>query len=364
MDKLLQARKEIDEIDAQMAELFCRRMNASAEVAKYKQENGLAVFDEKREQEVIEKNALRVESETLKSYYISYIKNLMNLSKNYQHFLLEGMKIAYNGVPGAFGYIAAEKIFPDGLPVSYGDFAAAYAAVENGDCDCAVLPIENSYAGDVTQVMDLMFFGSLHVSGIYDLEVVQNLVGTKDATIADVRKVISHPQALGQCAEYLKLHGYEICEATNTAVAAKSVAQNNDKSVAAIASESAAGLYGLRVLEKAINKSGTNTTRFAVFTRAKPVNTENDNHFVMFFTVNNEAGSLGKAVSIIGEHGFNLQALKSRPTKDLNWEYYFYVEGRGNIGGENGQIMVSRLSKVCRSVKVAGSFGREIKLSV
>jgi chorismate mutase/prephenate dehydratase len=84
----------------------------------------------------------------------------------------------------------------------------------------------------------------------------------------------------------------------------------------------------------------------------------------MFFTVNNEAGSLGKAVSIIGEHGFNLQALKSRPTKDLNWEYYFYVEGRGNIGGENGQIMVSRLSKVCRSVKVAGSFGREIKLSV
>lgn len=363
MDKLLNARNEIDSIDAQMAELFCRRMKASAEVAKYKQENGLAVFDAKREEEVINKNAQRVEDDTLKSYYISYIKNLMNLSKNYQHLLLEGMRVAYSGVPGAFGYIASEKIFPDGVAVPYSDFASAYTAVENGECDCAVLPIENSYAGDVAQVMDLMFFGSLHVSGIYDLEIVQNLVGTKDANVSDVKKVISHPQALSQCAEYLKLHEYETHEVSNTAVAAKSVADGNDKTVAAIASESASELYGLKVLERAINKSSTNTTRFAVFTRAKQKSSESDNHFVMFFTVNNEAGSLGKAVSIIGEHGFNLQALKSRPTKELNWQYYFYVEGNGNIGGENGEIMVSRLSKVCKSVKVAGSFGREIKLN-
>jgi len=363
MDKLQKAREEINEIDAQMAELFCKRMKASKEVAQYKKENGLPVFDAKREQQVIDKNCTLVEDEVLKSYYISYLKNLMKLSKNYQHLLLEGMKVAYSGVPGAFGYIAARKIFPDGNPVSYSDFASAYAAVESGECDCAVLPIENSFAGDVTQVMDLMFFGSLHVSGIYDLEIVQNLVGNKDASIADIKKVISHGQALSQCADYIKLHGFESEEVSNTAVAAKSVSENPSKDIAAIASADAAELYGLKILERGINQSSTNTTRFAVFTRAKPADTENDNHFVMFFTVNNEAGSLGKAVSIIGEHGFNLQALKSRPTKDLNWDYYFYVEGRGNIGGENGQIMVQRLTKVCRSVKIAGSFGREIKLN-
>jgi len=362
MDKLQKAREIINRVDKEMAKLFCERMEAAKLVAEHKREVGMPIFDAKREAEVIEKNSQLVENDEYKAFYVNYIKSVMDISKNYQHKVLEGARIAYSGVEGAFAHIASKHIFPDGNLLSYESFEAAYNSVVNGECDCAVLPIENSYAGEVAQVTDLMFEGSLFVNGIYDLQIIQNLLGTIDSEMSDITTVISHPQALGQCSEYIRKKGLTSVQASNTAMAAQKVSEDNNKSVAAIASRETAKLYGLKVLDHHINTSNTNTTRFAVFSRVEnTAPTRND--FILLFTVNNEAGALAKAINIIGKYGFNMKALRSRPIKDVNWQYYFYVEAEGDIAGKIGEVMISELSECCDMVKVAGRFSGETILS-
>jgi chorismate mutase/prephenate dehydratase len=362
MSKLEEARKIINEVDCAMAELFAKRMKAVETVAEYKKERGLPVLDAAREEEVLRRNAAYIEDEGLQSYYVNFLKSNMAISRRYQRRLLEGMRVAYSGVPGAFADIAARKIFPDANALPYKDCKEAYEAVVSGECDCAVLPIENSYAGDVTQVMDLAFFGNLSITGIYDMEITQNLVGLEGATLTDIKEVYSHPQGLGQCADYIRDHGFIAHEASNTAVAAKKVAEEGKKEIAAIASIETAALYGLKVLDKSINAASINSTRFAVFTRFPNRNAAKDNYFVMNFTVKNEAGSLGKAISAIGDCGFNLRALKSRPSKDLIWEYYFFAEGEGNINSSEGEKMIAELQKHCSNLKIVGCFEKEQKL--
>lgn len=362
MTELDLARQSINEIDKEMAKLFEERMKAVKKVAEYKREYGLQVVDSKREAEIIEKNSKLINDESLKQYYINFLQSNMDISKNYQHRILEGMKVAFSGVEGAFANIAAKKVFPDALAVAFPDFKSAYNSVVSGECDAVILPIENSHNGDVGQVMDLAFFGPLFINGVYDISVVQNLLGVKGATIDDIKTVVSHPQALGQCAKYIKKHGFETIEAVNTAVAAKQVAELGKYDIAAIASEEAGEKYGLKKLKAHINESNNNTTRFAVFSRTAKSQSESDNHFIMLFTVTNEAGSLGKAISIIGDNGFNLKALKSRPTKELIWDYYFFVEGEGNINSEQGKKMLSALKTKCSVLKVLGNFEKEILL--
>jgi len=362
MTELEIARKQINDIDKKMAELFSERMKAVRTVAEYKREHGIKVTDSAREAEVIERNSALIEDNELKSYYINFLQNNMEISKSFQHRLLEGMKIAFSGVEGAFANIAVNKIFPDSSAVAYPDFKSAYDSVVNGECDCVVLPIENSYNGDVGQVMDLAFFGSLHINGVYDIGIVQNLLAVKGTSIDDIKTVISHPQALGQCAEYIKKHRFNTEEAVNTAVAAKMVSELNRNDIAAIASDEAAEKFGLKKLEAHINESNSNTTRFAVFSRSAKSPSLQDEHFIMLFTVRNEAGALGKAISIIGDNGFNLKALKSRPTKELVWNYYFYAEGEGNINSQAGKKMLDLLKTQCSEIRVIGYFEKEISL--
>lgn len=362
MTKLEQAREIISSVDKQMASLFEQRMQAAEQVAAYKQAHGLQIFDPVRERALLERNEALIENEAYRSYYVSFLQHTMDLSKSYQRRLLEGMRVAYSGVKGAFAEIAAGKVFPDATAVPYADFAAAYKAVERDECDVAILPIENSYNGDVGQVMDLAFFGSLHINGIYELEVTQNLLALPGTRLQDVREVISHPQALGQCAEYIRRYGWKETQAVNTAVAARTVAASGRGDLAAIGSVEAGELYGLEKLEGHIEESSGNTTRFAVFARSAKAPAAGEDHFVMTFTVGNEAGALGKAVSVIGEKGFNLKALKSRPTKNLSWDYYFFVEGEGNVHSPEGKEMIACLSDCCKSVKVLGSFDKEIKV--
>jgi len=360
MTKLDEARQIINEVDSKIAELFERRMYAAKMVAEYKQERGLPIFDAAREAQVIEKNSALIKNEALRSYYISFQQHVMDVSKAYQHRLLEGMRVAYSGVPGAFAEIAAKKAFPDATAVPYADFASAYKAVENGECDCAMLPVENSNNGDVGQVMDLAFFGDLHINGMYELPVTQNLLALPGANVSSIKEVISHPQALGQCAEYISRHGWNEIQAVNTAVAAKMVAESGRTDIAAIGSVDAAENYGLIVLEPHIETDSSNTTRFAIFSKSAKNPSPTDARFVMSFTVNNEAGSLGKAVSVIGQYGFNLRALKSRPTKKLSWDYYFFVEGDGNIYSDKGREMLEKLNECCNEVTVIGSFEKEL----
>jgi chorismate mutase/prephenate dehydratase len=179
----------------------------------------------------------------------------------------------------------------------------------------------------------------------------------------DIRTVVSHPQALGQCAPYIRRHGWEQSEAVNTATAAMEVAKNGERSVAVIASYETAELYGLRVLEKRINESGTNTTRFAVFTKNILPPQESDDRFIIFFTVKNTAGALLRAIEAIGQAGFNLKSLKSRPTKEANWDYYFFAEGEGSLATSRGKDMLASLGEVCGSIKILGSFDREKPLN-
>ena len=231
MDSLQQARLDINEIDKEMAALFERRMRAAKVIAEYKKERGLQIYDAQRERAVIEKNSAYIEDYDIRSYYVRFLDDVMAVSKQYQESVISGVKIAYSGVEGAYADIAAKRIFPYGRQISYPDFRSAYEAVVSGECECCVLPLENSYAGEVGAVMDMLFQGSLYVNGVYSLRIVHNLLGVDGADIGDIQRVVSHPQALAQCAGYIRGHGWEIVEYANTAKAAKAVRDSGDKSV-------------------------------------------------------------------------------------------------------------------------------------
>ena len=354
-NKLEEARNIINEVDSQMVQLFIKRMRVAEMVYEHKKEFGLPIFDPQREDAVIEKNTAQIEDDVLKGYYIDYIKHLMSVSRAYQYRMQNGLKVAYSGVEGAFAHIAAGRIFPESNRVSCRDFKAAYDSVVNGECDVAVLPIENSYAGEVGQTIDLIFSGDLFINGIYELEIHQNLLGIPGATMTDIKKVTSHPQALAQCHDYITLKGLDAEESSNTAVAAKMVAESNDKTLGAIASVETAEIFGLEVLEANINKSGENTTRFAGLSKVQ-ANSSTLSSSVLMFTVKHEAGSLANAISIIGKYGYNMTALRSRPLKKHSWQYYFYIEVDGTIATDNGEKMIDELNLVCDRLKVAGTF--------
>ena len=356
MENLLEeARKIINDVDTQMAELFVKRMRAAEMVHEHKKKMGLPILDQARERAVIERNTKRIEDEVLKGYYIDYLKNVMSISRAYQYRMQNGLKVAYSGVEGAFAHIAAGRIFPESQRISCRDFKAAYESVVNGENDVAVLPIENSYAGEVGQTIDLIFSGSLFINGIYELEIHQNLLGVPGSSAEDIKKVISHPQALSQCHDYIKSRALETEEANNTAVAAKQVALAKDKHIGAIASVETAEIYGLTVLQQNINKSSENTTRFAVLSRVQ-ANSPSLANSVLMFTVKHEAGSLANAISIIGKFGYNMTALRSRPLRKHSWQYYFYIEIDGSTDTAEGKQMLEELNKVCDQLKVVGTF--------
>ncbi len=362
MNELEDTRKRIGVLDAEMARIFVERMKLVEDVAEYKKRNGLPVHDSVREAAVLERNLQLVDDPVLREYYTPFIKGMMGYASAYQERLLEGMKIAYCGVPGAFAHIAARRLHPTARLIPYQDFESAYKACENGEVDASILPLENSFAGEVGSVMDMAFSGSLFVNKMIDLEVCQNLLGIPGATKDGVRKVVSHQQALAQCSRYIRERGLEVIEVSNTAVAAQRVAELADPSVCAIASAEAAALYGLEVLERHINSSSGNTTRFATFSRSRNMPTGKnhmDEHFILVFTVLNEAGSLAKTLNIIGSHGFNMCNLHSRPMKELMWNYYFFVELEGNVNTPDGEDLLLQLGTVCEKLKLLGTYRRD-----
>lgn len=358
MEELKDLRQKINQVDKEMARLFEERMSVVKEIAFIKRQKGISIYDKGREDEIIEKNSQFIADETIREYYVNFLKDNMKVSKSYQSRVLEGMKVAYSGTEGAFAHLATIKLFPYAKAVSYPNFQSAYDAVVNGDCEVAVLPVENSYNGEVGQVMDLAFFGSLYINGTYEMPITQDLLGVKGATIADIKKVLSHPQALGQCANYIKEKGFSQTEYENTALAAKYIAEKGDKSLGAIASAEAAEIFGLSVLERNVNASRNNTTKFAIFSRVKHKRdtSEKNVNTALTFTVKNEAGALARAIEVIGKHGFNMRCLRSRPVKDLLWQYYFYIEAEGNVDTPDGKVMLDELKEFCDKVKTLGTF--------
>ena len=361
MDELKQARKEIDAIDEELAALFERRMAASAAIASYKKEHGLPVFDAKRETEIIEEETKHIQKPELREYYVSFLRDLMKVSRSYQTKLLEGAKYAYCGIPGAYAFLAGRNMSASSTLVSYPTFEKAYKAVLAGECDGALLPLENSSAGDVGQVMDLAFSGELHLTRMIDLEISHSLLAKPGVKKEEIREVWSHPQALAQCDDFLKELGVTTVESSNTAVACQSLLASPRNDVGVIASPQNAEIYGLDILEKSINSIANNTTRFGLFSRciSLPSPSTKDQFSVLVFTVKNEAGSLAKALNIIGAHGFNMRNVRSRPLKGLIWNYYFYVELEGNINTLDGKEMLEELSTFCDKLKLLGTYSRE-----
>ena len=355
---LNEAREKINRIDREMAALFAERMQASEMVAEHKKIHGLQVEDPVRESEVLARNSQMIENSLYREYYMNFQKKVMEISKAYQSRLIGGMKIAFSGTEGAYAHIAACKLFPSAIKIGYDSFEQAYSAVVNGDCDIAILPVENSYNGEVGQVTELMFSGPLYVNALTELPISHDLLAPKGTRIEDITTVISHPQALAQCQGFITENSYKQIEYQNTALAAKYVAEKNDNHIAAIASAEASEIFDLEVLATNINASRSNTTKFAVFSRSENEHKSSEMGLesIILFTVRNEAGSLAEAINIIGKYGFNMSSLRSRPMKELLWEYYFYMETEGNLKTEAGQAMIKELEKYCDRLKIVGSF--------
>ena len=260
--------------------------------------------------------------------------------------------IAYCGASGSFAEQAARAIFPAGTLIPSASFKEAYEKTLRGETGLTLLPLENSYAGEVGATMDLMLSGKLSVTEIVEMRVVQNLVGVKGARLEDVLTVVSHPQALAQCAEYIAAHHFREEIEGNTAFAAKKVAEMGSKEIAAIASKAAAEVYGLDVIAENIAESSENTTRFALLSPLPPAKREGE-RLILLFTVLDRSGALLEALKIIAAYGFNMKSLHSRPLKDKAWQYYFYAEAEGK-GDEDA--MLRELADCCSNAKIAGRY--------
>lgn len=262
------------------------------------------------------------------------------------------MEIGYQGTLGSFSQIAAERIFNNCVYKNYYTFKEVIAAVINEEIDFGVLPLENSYTGEVSMVLDELYLNDVYISMVFNLPIKQNLIGLKESKIEDIKTVYSHEQALLQCSEFLRERKYELVSFANTALASEYIKNQNDITKASIASNLTAELYGLKVLKEEINNNKKNTTRFAVISK-KLINIKN--HFAFIFTVKDERGALANILNEISYHGVNLTAISSHSIHE-EWKYYFYCEAEGRIDGDNIKKMCSILKEKCATFKIIGSY--------
>lgn len=353
LNQLEKARAVINEIDDQMRELFEKRMTAVEEVAAYKLANNMKIFDPERELAVIENNSMKMQNKKLLPFYREYVQSTMNISKSYQESIINCETYGYQGVLGAFSHIATQRLFPHGKMKNYATFEGAVKGVLNHEIAKAVLPFENSYTGEVGEILDLLFKYDVVIQSIYDLKINQNLLGLKGTSLCDIKQVYSKDQAINQCQDFLKNFNYDLIPYANTALAAKFVSESNDKSKAAIASIETAELYGLDVLAENINTSKDNTTRFVVVGNEL---LEDGDHLSIVFTVHHESGQLAKIMQIVAKYGFNMENIKSRSLKDASWQYYFYMEIEGRYRDEKMQEMLEECRNSSANFKVIGVY--------
>lgn len=224
--------------------------------------------------------------------------------------------------------------------------------VLNGNIDYGVLPVENSYTGEVSMVLDELYHNNVYVVKMYNLPIIQNLVGLSEARLEDIEQVYSHEQALMQCSNFLKEMNVEMISYSNTAMASKYIKELNDPTKAAIASGLTAELYGLKILKAEINNNKLNTTRFAVISRELK---EFNNHFAFMFTVKDGSGALANILNEISKLGINLTAISSHSIHEA-WKYYFYCEAEGRLDSEDVIKLQQILKDKCQTFKIVGSY--------
>ena len=341
MKDLETIRKEIDSIDDVISKEYVKRMKLCKEVAEKKKETKKTVFDGEREKKILYRITDGVEDE-YKPYLKSVYETIFQTSKAYQNSIIdeesqtvsailkaqaEGIKempirgsLACQGVNGAYSGIAGEKLFPVSEITYFKTFDGVFSAVHSGLCEYGILPIENSTAGSVLEVYDLMKKHSFHIVGSVRIKVSHCLAGVYGATAKDIVKVVSHPQALSQCKEYIESKKYKQEEAENTAVAAKRVAEAGDKTVAVVCSTKCAELYGLTVIEDCINDNANNYTRFICITKDFKIYKGSDKISVMA-NLPHKSGSLNNLLTRFSVLGLNLTKIESRPKAGSDFEF-------------------------------------------
>ena len=267
------------------------------------------------------------------------------------------MIVSFQGEPGAYSEQAVFNYFGDVETVPCESFDAMFDSVVSGKSDLALAPIENSLAGSIHQNYDLLLRHNLHIVGEYFLRVRHCLIAMPGVKKEDIKKAISHPQALGQCAAYLRDHGIKAEQAYDTAGSVKMLKESGARDVAAIASRRAAELYGMQILEEGIEDNAENYTRFLVVGRESVVPTEEAKTSIVF-TLKNVPGSLFKAMSVFALRDIDLTKIESRPLQGKPWEYLFYIDFIGSSQDENVKRALEHLGEYAVTLRVLGSYPR------
>ena len=345
--ELNQLRQEIDEIDRELVSLFIRRMNCSASVAEYKLEHGLPVLDASRERALLSKIS-ELSGEDFEEYSRTLYATILSLSRSYQHKKLgettelyteilkaidgtprmfpERAKIACQGVEGAYSQIAAERLFSAPNITFFSNWEGVFSAIEAGMCRYGVIPIENSTAGSVKKVYDLMISKNFKIVRTVRIKIDHCLLAKKGTKLAEIKEIFSHEQAISQCGRFLSsLHGVEVKPCANTAVAAKMVAEGSDNGIAAISSRACAELYGLSILAETIQDTGANRTRFICISKKREIY-PGANRTTLTMVLKHKPGALFSALERCNELGVNLVKLESRPLPERDFEFLFYLD--------------------------------------
>lgn len=370
-----QLRDEIDGIDKEIVELYEKRMEICSKVAEYKIETGKKVFDKTREEEKIRK----VKSLTHNAFNSHGIEELfeqiMSMSRKLQYQLLAEhgslgklpfigvdelektkARVVFQGAEGAYSQAAMAQYFGDEINSFHVDtFREAMSAIDEGSADFAVLPIENSTAGIVSEIYDLLVEFENYIVGEQIIKIEHCLLGLPGTDPEQIQRVYSHPQSLMQSARFLSDYGWQQISMQNNAFAAQKVKNDGDKTQAAIASEYAGKIYGLEVLKKGINQSDTNSTRFIIVTNQK-IFLKDAKKISICFEVPHQSGSLYHMLSHFIYNNLNMCKIESRPIEDRNWEYRFFIDFEGNLADSAVKNALRGLRDEARNMKILGNY--------
>ncbi len=375
MKDIIEIRNEIDKIDDQLSSLFVQRLNLVKDVAEYKMNTSKGIKDTSREDKILYRLA-KDKPEEYKYYLKELYQTIFATSKSYQSKLIssssksieminkaiESQKqfpitatVACQGVEGSNSSIACKNVFPISDITYFKSFEGVFNAVEKGFCEFGVLPIENSTAGSVLEVYDLMNKYSFYIVSSVRVKVNHCLVGVKGATKNGVKKIISHSQALSQCSSYLKNLNVQSESVENTALSAQIVNQTNDKSLACLCRKECAEIYNLEILEENVQDNMANYTRFIVISKELNVY-DGSNKISIITSAPHETGSLSKILARFSALGLSLTKLESRPIVGSDFEFLFYFDFEGSVKDKSCVNLISELENTSEHFVFLGCY--------
>ena len=378
---LAQLRSEIDKIDDELVRLFVQRMGITAQVADYKKEHHLPILVPAREREKLLDVSLKAGPEMADYTRVLY-SMLFELSRSYQNkrnetqtalyqqisdainhtpkLLSQTPMVACQGVEGAYSQIACEKIFKAPAIMYFKNFEGVFTAIEQGLCQYGILPLENSSAGSVNKVYDLMIKHNFSIVRTFCLKIDHNLLANPGATLNDIKEIYSHEQAISQCEEFLHQHPtIKVTAVENTAVAAEMVSKSGRTDVAALSSRSCAELYGLHCLATSIQDKGNNRTRFICISKNLEIYPGSDKTSIMM-VLPHRPGSLYKVMARMFVLGINVTKLESRPIPDRDFEFMFYFDLDTSIYSDEFIQLMCELDDLCEEFKYLGSYSEVV----